>query len=231
MMETLYQNETYQAHLKRRGNEQHIMLGFSDGTKDGGYLKANWEIYNTKERLTALSRQHDVKVIFFDGRGGPPARGGGKTHQFYAAQGPEIENKNIHLTIQGQTITSVFGTHEQATYNFEQLLLSGVKSLQSKSFDPKRKALMDELAAVSYQKYLSLKNHPLFTAYIEEMTPLKQYGATNIGSRPVKRKENTKLELKDLRAIPFVGAWSMVRQNIPGYYGLGTALDNLSRPI
>lgn len=225
VMEALYENETYQAHLKRRGNEQHIMLGFSDGTKDGGYLKANWEIYNTKERLTALSRKHNIKVIFFDGRGGPPARGGGKTHQFYAAQGPEIENKNIHLTIQGQTITSVFGTHEQATYNFEQLLLSGVKSLQSKSFDPKRKALMDELAAVSYQKYLSLKNNPLFTAYLEEMTPLKQYGATNIGSRPVKRKENTKLELKDLRAIPFVGAWSMVRQNIPGYYGLGTALE------
>ncbi len=225
MMEALYQHATYRAHIKRRGNEQHIMLGFSDGTKDGGYLKANWEIYNTKERLTALSRQHGIKVIFFDGRGGPPARGGGKTHQFYAAQGPEIENKNIHLTIQGQTITSVFGTHEQATYNFEQLLLSGVKSLQSKSFDPKRKILMNELAEVSHKKYLSLKNHPLFTSYLEEMTPLKQYGATNIGSRPTKRKESAKLELKDLRAIPFVGSWSMVRQNIPGFYGVGTALE------
>ncbi|MBQ0740109.1 phosphoenolpyruvate carboxylase, partial [Aquimarina celericrescens] len=118
----------YKSHLRKRNKEQHIMLGFSDGTKDGGYLKANWEIYRTKEPLTTLSRQEGYQVVFFDGRGGPPARGGGKTHQFYAAQGNEIANEKIQLTIQGQTITSVFGTHEQATYNFEQLLLAGVKS-------------------------------------------------------------------------------------------------------
>ncbi len=226
VMRELYENPTYKAHLKRRGMEQHIMLGFSDGTKDGGYLKANWEIYKTKERLTGLSREFGIKVIFFDGRGGPPARGGGKSHLFYASQGPEIENKNIQLTIQGQTITSVFGTHEQASYNFEQLLLSGIKSYQSKSFDKDMKETMSNLADLSYQKYIELKNHPLFTGYLEEMTPLKQYGATNIGSRPTKRKASKKLELKDLRAIPFVGSWSMIRQNIPGYYGLGTALEH-----
>lgn len=224
VMEQLYTHPVYAAHLKRRNQVQYIMLGFSDGTKDGGYLKANWEIYQTKERLTTLSREYNVKVIFFDGRGGPPARGGGKTHRFYAAQGPEIENREIQLTIQGQTITSVYGTHEQASYNFEQLLLAGVKSLQGKALDPQLKALMSELADASYEKYLSLKNHSLFTAYLEEMTPLKQYGATNIGSRPTKRKPSSKLELKDLRAIPFVGSWSMIRQNIPGYYGLGSAL-------
>ncbi len=225
VMEELYSDPVYKAHLKRRNHEQHVMLGFSDGTKDGGYLKANWEIYKTKEKLTSLSRKYGVKVIFFDGRGGPPARGGGKTHQFYASQGPEIENKSIQLTIQGQTITSVFGTHDQASYNFEQLLLAGVKSLQSKKFEPHTKSLMSELAELSYQKYLSLKNHPLFASYLEEMTPLKQYGDTNIGSRPTKRKASKKLELKDLRAIPFVGSWSMIRQNIPGYYGVGTALE------
>ncbi len=225
VMEALYTNPTYQTHLHRRDQVQYIMLGFSDGTKDGGYLKANWEIFQTKERLTALSRKHNVKVIFFDGRGGPPARGGGKTHRFYAAQGPEIENREIQLTIQGQTITSVYGTHEQASYNFEQLLLAGVKSLQGKALDADLKALMTELADASYKKYLSLKNHKLFTSYLEEMTPLKQYGATNIGSRPTKRKPSSKLELKDLRAIPFVGSWSMIRQNIPGYYGVGSALE------
>ncbi|MEX0996416.1 MAG: phosphoenolpyruvate carboxylase [Flavobacteriaceae bacterium] len=225
VMETLYTNPTYKKHLQRRNYEQHIMLGFSDGTKDGGYLKANWEIYKTKEVLTALSRAYNIKVIFFDGRGGPPARGGGKSYQFYASQGPEIENKNIQLTIQGQTITSVFGTHDQASYNFEQLLLSGVKSMQSNKMEPHLKETMTTLAEISHKKYLSLKNDPLFTSYMEDMTPLKQYGATNIGSRPTKRKQATKLELKDLRAIPFVGSWSMVRQNIPGYYGLGSALD------
>ena len=225
VMEELYSLPVYKAHLLRRGNQQHVMLGFSDGTKDGGYLKANWEIYKTKERLTSLSRKYGIKVIFFDGRGGPPARGGGKTHQFYASQGPEIENKSIQLTIQGQTITSVFGTHDQASYNFEQLLLAGVKSLQSKKFEPEAKQLMTALAELSYEKYLSLKNHPLFASYLEEMTPLKQYGATNIGSRPTKRNQDSKLTLKDLRAIPFVGSWSMIRQNIPGYYGVGTALE------
>ncbi len=87
VMTELYQNPIYKKHLERRGNQQTIMLGFSDGTKDGGYLKANWEIYKAKEVLTKLSEENGIKVVFFDGRGGPPARGGGKTHDFYASQG------------------------------------------------------------------------------------------------------------------------------------------------
>ena len=225
VMKSLYENEVYKTHLHKRNKEQHIMLGFSDGTKDGGYLKANWEIYRTKERLTSLSRQEGYQVVFFDGRGGPPARGGGKTHQFYAAQGNEIANEKIQLTIQGQTITSVFGTHEQATYNFEQLLLAGVKSKQSKSWKPNHKELLTDLADKSYEKYICLKEHELFIPYLEEMTTLRYYGATNIGSRPTKRNQDAKLQLKDLRAIPFVGSWSLIRQNVPGYYGLGTALN------
>lgn len=225
VMKSLYETPVYKAHLQRRRKEQHIMLGFSDGTKDGGYLKANWEIYRTKERLTSLSRSKGYQVVFFDGRGGPPARGGGKTHQFYAAQGDDIAKEKIQLTIQGQTITSVYGTHEQATYNFEQLLLAGVKAKGRKGWDPEHKNLMNELSDLSYQKYTELKNHDLFISYLEDMTTLKYYGATNIGSRPTKRNKDAKLTLKDLRAIPFVGSWSLIRQNVPGYYGLGTALD------
>jgi phosphoenolpyruvate carboxylase len=225
VMTALYENETYKNHLLKRNQEQHIMLGFSDGTKDGGYLKANWEIYRTKERLTRLSREKAYRVVFFDGRGGPPARGGGKTHQFYAAQGNEIANEKIQLTIQGQTITSLFGTQEQATYNFEQLLLAGVKSKHRNRWKPNHKELITQLADKSYQKYISLKEHELFIPYLEEMTTLKYYGATNIGSRPTKRNQDAKLQLKDLRAIPFVGSWSLARQNVPGYYGLGTALN------
>ncbi|GGE11691.1 phosphoenolpyruvate carboxylase [Psychroflexus salis] len=225
VMNSLYENLIYKAHLQGRKKEQHIMLGFSDGTKDGGYLKANWEIYRTKERLTALSRNKGYQVVFFDGRGGPPARGGGKTHQFYAAQGNDIAKEKIQLTIQGQTITSVYGTQEQATYNFEQLLLAGVKAKGRKAWNPKHKSLMNKLADLSYQKYIELKSHDLFIPYLEDMTTLKYYGATNIGSRPTKRNKDAKLTLKDLRAIPFVGSWSLIRQNVPGYYGLGTALD------
>jgi len=82
VMEELYTNKVYKAHLKQRGSKQTIMLGFSDGTKDGGYLMANWAIFKAKEELTKVSRKHNIGAIFFDGRGGPPARGGGKTHQF-----------------------------------------------------------------------------------------------------------------------------------------------------
>ena len=108
IMKQLYENKAYSQHLKRRNNNQTIMVGFSDGTKDGGYFMANWSIYRAKEELTAISKQHGIDVIFFDGRGGPPARGGGKTHKFYASMGKNISAKEIHLTIQGQTVSSNF---------------------------------------------------------------------------------------------------------------------------
>src|SRR5690606_47079 len=103
VMEILYNNKAYQSHLKYRENKQTIMLGFSDSTKDGGYLMANWSIYKAKMELTAMARKYDVDLTFFDGRGGPPARGGGKTQRFYASMGDEIANDHIQLTIQGQT--------------------------------------------------------------------------------------------------------------------------------
>src|SRR5690606_2940127 len=113
-------------HVRRRRSKQTIMLGFSDGTKDGGYLMANWSIYKAKEQLTAVSREFGVDVAFFDGRGGPPARGGGKTHKFYASMGKNISNEEIQLTIQGQTVSSNFGTIDSAQFNIEQLIHAGI---------------------------------------------------------------------------------------------------------
>ncbi|MCL1671978.1 phosphoenolpyruvate carboxylase [Elizabethkingia ursingii] len=229
-MNKLYNLTQYKEHLNRRSERQFIMLGFSDGTKDAGYIKANWDIYTTKEVLSKVSDENDIKVIFFDGRGGPPARGGGKTHQFYAAQGKSIANHQIELTIQGQTITSVFGTKDQATFNFEQLLTAGLENeifpqdkINLKDWE---RALLNELAGISYQKYKALKDHPLFVPYLEEVSTLKYYGRTNIGSRPSKRNDG-QLVFEDLRAIPFVGSWSLLKQNVPGYFGVGTALQRL----
>lgn len=226
IMETLYNNEAYKKHLNKRGKIQTIMLGFSDGTKDGGYIKANWEIHQTKQKLTQLSKNYGIDVIFFDGRGGPPARGGGNTYRFYASQSNDISAKHIQLTIQGQTITSIYGTKEHAEFNIEQLILAGIeKKGDNPSFSSSQKELMQTLADMSYKKYTALKQHPLFTKYLEEVTTLKYYSDTNIGSRPAKRKQTHQLQLKDLRAIPFVGSWSLIKQNVPGYYGLGTALE------
>jgi len=230
-MSKLYNIPKYKSHIKNRNKKQFIMLGFSDGTKDAGYIKGNWDIYRTKEILTRVSNENNIKVVFFDGRGGPPARGGGKTHQFYAAQGKTIANNQIELTIQGQTITSVFGTKDQATFNFEQLLTAGLEGeiLPNEKTDLKdwEKNIINELAEISYKKYKALKDHPLFVPYLEEVSTLKYYGRTNIGSRPSKRNDGQSLVFEDLRAIPFVGSWSLLKQNVPGYFGVGTALNEL----
>lgn len=231
VMHALYSNEVYRGHLSRRGNVQTIMLGFSDGTKDGGYLMANWGIYKAKEELTRISKQYDVDVIFFDGRGGPPARGGGKTHKFYASMGHDISNKEIQLTIQGQTVSSNFGTVDAAQYNIEQLIHAGISnalfSTQNITLNEAESRLLQSLADESYLAYKALKEHPYFVEYLAQASPLRFYAETNIGSRPAKRGASAKLSLKDLRAIPYVGAWSQLKQNLTGYYGVGTALKKL----
>ena len=229
VMEELYTNPEYAKHLKSRGNKQTIMLGFSDGTKDGGYLMANWAIYKAKEALTTVSRKYNVKVIFFDGRGGPPARGGGNTHKFYASLGPTIEDEEVQLTIQGQTISSNFGTLESSQYNLEQLISSGIdNSISDKdlSMSAENRAVMTDLAQRSYKAYSDFKSHPKFISYLEHMSTLKYYAKTNIGSRPSKRGKSEGLVFEDLRAIPFVGSWSQLKQNVPGFFGVGTALKH-----
>ena len=229
VMTAVYQNKTYRNHLKNRNNEQTIMLGFSDGTKDGGYFMANWSILKAKESLTSISRKFGIKVVFFDGRGGPPARGGGNTHKFYASLGDFVESDQIQLTIQGQTISSNFGTVDSCQYNLEQLLSAG---LQNRVINVKKnnasnddKALLEKLANISYQAYDDFKNHPKFIPYLENMTTIKYYSRTNIGSRPSKRGNiDGEFDFKSLRAIPFVGSWSQLKQNVPGFFGVGSAL-------
>jgi len=231
VMRKLYENKVYNEHLKRRNNTQTIMLGFSDGTKDGGYFMANWGIYKAKKELTKISKEYGVDVVFFDGRGGPPARGGGKTHKFYASMGRDIANKEIQLTIQGQTVSSNFGTIDSAQYNIEQLIHAGISndlfSTQDITLNQKEEELLQDLAEESYKSYSELKNHPYFVDYLANVSPLRFYAQTNIGSRPVKRGASSKLTLKDLRAIPYVSAWSQLKQNVPGYYGVGTALKKM----
>ncbi len=230
VMKTLYENKTYRKHLAKRDNIQTIMLGFSDGTKDGGYLMANWSIYKAKEELSLISQAYDIQVVFFDGRGGPPARGGGKTHQFYASMGKNISNKEIQLTVQGQTVSSNFGTIDSAQFNIEQLMHAGISnalfSTRETTLTPEEDELLKSLSDESFLAYKALKTHPEFIEYLNFISPLRYYAETNIGSRPSKRKSG-KLNLDDLRAVPYVGSWSQLKQNLPGYYGVGLAFERL----
>ena len=232
-MRILFDTAEYREHVSHRQNVQHVMLGFSDGTKDGGYLRANWSIHQAKERLSAVCRESGVEVVFFDGRGGPPARGGGNTHRFYASLGPDVDTREVQTTIQGQSISSNFGTPRSASYNLELLLTAGI---QHRLIDPEKsrwttdqRALMDQLAERSYAEYNALKAHPVFMEYLSTYGTLQHYGATNIASRPTSRKKDGPLTLDDLRAIPFVGSWSQLKQNVPGFFGIGTALAELEK--
>ncbi|WP_347160008.1 phosphoenolpyruvate carboxylase [Pontibacter chitinilyticus] len=232
VMQQLYENATYRQHLEQRNNIQTIMLGFSDGTKDGGYLMANWSIYKAKEQLSMVSKQYGVQVVFFDGRGGPTARGGGKTHQFYASMGSNIASKEIQLTIQGQTVSSNFGTPDAAQYNIEQLIHAGISNAlftaRASTLSGNEEILLQQLSDVSFDAYSELKNNPNFLEYLNYASPLRYYAEANIGSRPSKRKPG-KLNLNDLRAVPYVGSWSQLKQNLPGYYGVGKAFSKFEQ--
>ncbi len=227
-MKLVYSDSDYRNHLISRNKHQSVMLGFSDGTKDGGYLMANWSIYQAKENITMISRQSDVEVVFFDGRGGPPARGGGNTHMFYSAMGRNVENKQIQITVQGQTISSHYGTRLSASHNLSHLLTAGLENNylidSDKVLNSSQRELLKRMAEFSYQKYEAFKKHPQFLPFLKEQSTLKYYGMTNIGSRPTARSKGEELKFDDLRAIPFVGAWSQLKQNVPGFFGLGSAL-------
>ena len=229
IMEEVYSNKLYRDHIVRRNNIQTIMLGFSDGTKDGGYLTANWSILKAKESMTKVSRKFGIKVLFFDGRGGPPARGGGNTHQFYSSLGDFIESDEIQLTVQGQTISSNFGTVKSSQFNMEQLISSGIKNRilsNSEVFNKKNRKTIEKLSSISYDSYKDFKNHPSFIPYLEKMSTIKYYSKTNIGSRPSKRGvKGEPFNFDKLRAIPFVGSWNQLKQNVPGFYGLGTSIN------
>ena len=230
VMQFLFDLPEYRGHLEQRKDSQTMMLGFSDGTKDGGYVKANWSILKTKEQLSKICKKNNIKALFFDGRGGPPARGGGKTHRFYAAQTKDIANNEIQLTIQGQTITSTYGTKEQFMHNSEQLLTAGLSNNlfgKENVISKEHRKLLEELSDLSFEKYDALKNHEMFIPYLENRSTLKYYQKANIGSRPGKRGNKKQLTLSDLRAISFVGSWSQLKQNVPGYFGIGTAIKTI----
>ncbi len=230
IMEELYSSPVYMEHLKKRKMKQYIMLGFSDGTKDGGYITANWAILKCKQALSKLSKKYKVQIVFFDGRGGPPARGGGNTHRYYKGMSQMITQDEVQLTIQGQTISSNYGTNTAAIYNVEKIFTAGIEEYifkETRSLSEKSLNLIEELSLKSSECYQSFKDHPLFISYLEEITPLKFFSDMKIASRPIKRKNSNSLVFEDLRAIPFVASWSVMKQNVPGFFGVGTAILNL----
>jgi phosphoenolpyruvate carboxylase len=226
IMKSLFNNDIYRQHLAARGNHQQIMIGYSDSNKDGGYLRANWMLFRAQQALAAVCEQHGIRFTLFHGRGGSLGRGGGPTNRAILAQPPESVRGRIKLTEQGEVISSRYENPEIAYRHLEQLvnavmLTSGTRPRfhEQDAWD----ALMEELSSRSIDAYRALVGDPLFMRYFHEATPIDQIDRLNIGSRPSRRKATQ--SIYDLRAIPWVFAWTQTRVALPSWYGVGAALE------
>ncbi|APC96632.1 phosphoenolpyruvate carboxylase [Francisella frigiditurris] len=233
IIDELLKIKLYRDNLSVWKNTQTIMLGFSDGTKDGGYFMANWSILEAKKSLSEYFKSKGIKPIFFDGRGGPPSRGGGDMFLFYKGLSNVVSNHDVQVTIQGQSISSKFGNSDTAQYNLEQILTSGLYGKlnlhNAQKLNATENKLITDIGKLSFNAYSKLKNHQKFMGYLTEITPLKYISDMNIGSRPAKRNSGEEIKFNDLRAIPYGTSWMQMKQNILAFYGLGTAIDTLAK--
>ncbi|MCC6548420.1 phosphoenolpyruvate carboxylase [Candidatus Sumerlaeota bacterium] len=208
---------------------QQIMIGYSDSNKDGGYIASLWQLSRAQSEIAGTAARHGVDVCFFHGRGGTPSRGAGPTHRFLEALPHGSLTGNFRMTEQGETISQKYANAITATYNLE-LLLAGVTAttlLHSRPMeeDGDLVAAMESLAETSKDAYVKLIHSEDFLTYWSEATPIDALEASSIGSRPVRR--TGKRSFDDLRAIPWVFSWNQSRHYLPGWYGVGTALENL----
>lgn len=227
IMTKLFQNAAYHQHLTIRENRQQIMIGYSDSNKDGGYLIANWMLFQAQRGLAKVCDQFKVKSLLFHGRGGTVGRGGGPANRAILAQPPESVRGRIKLTEQGEVISGRYSNADIAHRHLEQLisavmLTSGRRPLYEK--EAQWGEVMDGLSEDAYRKYRQLIENPAFLKYFHEATPLEHISMLNIGSRPTRRKASP--AIADLRAIPWVFSWTQSRVNLPSWYGVGTALSH-----
>lgn len=234
IMADLFNNRVYQEHLQLRGNRQQIMIGYSDSNKDGGYLKASWMLFRAQRSLADVCDDHDITLTLYHGRGGTLGRGGGPTNRAILSQPPESVRGRIKLTEQGEVISNRYANYMIAHRHLQQLINAVLLSIEKRSQseeDRVREAkwprYMDALSQLAYEKYRSLVEQPSFIRYFHDATPIDQIGRLNIGSRPARRKQTEKID--DLRAIPWVFAWTQSRVNLPSWYGVGTAIEGWTK--
>jgi phosphoenolpyruvate carboxylase len=219
----------YQRIVRSRGDSQEVMLGYSDSNKDGGYLAANWALYRAELDLVDSARKTGIRLRLFHGRGGTVGRGGGPSYQAILAQPPGAVNGSLRLTEQGEVIAAKYAEPIIAQRNLETLLAA---TLESTLLDVEGLGdaagpayeILDELADRAQRAYSELVHETDgFVEYFLQSTPVSEIGSLNVGSRPASRKQTS--SISDLRAIPWVMAWSQSRVMLPGWYGTGTAIE------
>lgn len=218
----------YRRYVASRGDLQEVMLGYSDSNKDGGYFAANWALYDAETAIAAVAREEGVRLRLFHGRGGTVGRGGGPSYEAILAQPKGAVQGSVRITEQGEIISAKYGHPVTARRNLEALVAATIESTlldledlndQGRAYD-----VMSEISELSRDAYAALMHDdPGFIEFFETSTPVGEIGSLNIGSRPSSRKQTT--SISDLRAIPWVLAWSQQRSMVPGWFGVGTALN------
>jgi len=228
IMQSAFSLPLYRGWLRGRGDEQEVMLGYSDSNKDGGYLSSSWSLYKATNDLMRVCRENGVRLRLFHGRGGTVGRGGGPSYEAILSQPPGSVNGALRLTEQGEVIVSKYADPETGRRNLEILVSAALEaSLASppRRSDERHAAIMEELSRLALAAYRDLVGAPGFMDYFRAATPFGEIAKLNIGSRPASRKASQSLD--DLRAIPWVFSWSQCRAMVPGWYGFGSAVENL----
>ncbi len=227
IFESLIALPVYREHLSTCNDAQMIMIGYSDSNKDGGYVMSNWALYQGQENITKVARKHDIALTIFHGRGGTIARGGGPANRGIRAQSPGSINGRFRLTEQGEVIAARYSNAALAHRHLEQLihavLLASSPSKKETEIPAAWRAAMEQMAETGYKMYRGLVyENPSFIDFWQMATPLDEIKRLHIGSRPAARGQSS--EVSKIRAIPWVFSWMQSRFNLPGWFGLGSAL-------
>jgi phosphoenolpyruvate carboxylase len=235
IMESLFEMPVYLNHLQNLGNQQEIMLGYSDGSKDGGTLTANWKLYKAQIEIHEMAKKYEIGLKFFHGRGGSLGRGGGPLNKSILSQPAETIGDGVKITEQGEVLSSRYLLEDIAYRSLEQATSTLLRTAThvSKAADQghlreeRWERAIEAISETAYKKYQSLVfEDPDFLTYFNEATPLRELSDLNIGSRPMSRKNRGRFE--DLRAIPWVFAWTQSRQLLPAWYAAGTGLESFA---
>ncbi len=229
VLEKLLEHPLYRRHLAETGGVQTVMVGYSDSTKDGGYLAANWALYQAQRGMSRAAEARGVRLRFFHGRGGALGRGGGPAARGILALPPRTQSLGLRVTEQGEVLAERYDDPRVAYRHLEQILWATISAVALPAAEPREEwtQIMESLARAAYDHYRRLVEQPGFLTFFEQATPIGEIESLPIASRPAHRRSGRRLE--DLRAIPWVFAWTQNRVLLPAWYGLGEALQSFAR--
>jgi phosphoenolpyruvate carboxylase len=228
ILEAMFSHPVYRSVLRGDPPSQMVMIGYSDSTKDGGYLSANWNLYQAQRRLADVGDRHGIRLLFFHGRGGALGRGGGPAARSILSLPVKVARAGLRVTEQGEVLAERYDDPAIAYRHLEQLLWAQLtihepRHSENERLADKWSASMDAMSGVALEAYRELLGMPGFLRFFREITPIAEIEQLQIGSRPARREQEPSLD--NLRAIPWSFAWTQARILLPAWYGLGVAFS------